>query len=253
MGPHLGWLTGWAIIVADIIVMASLAEVAAQYTFSLFGIDVFENPIWPIAVGSQSVDFGVIGLGVLFIAVLTWICYVGIELPARTQVVLLTIELVMLGIFSAVALTQVFSGDVATSVQPSLDWLNPFLFPSPERVFAVFASDNADMIVGIVSSYTILLQGYFLALIVAVPLALWVGWRKRAFDVAYPIAKAVSPVPPTVYLPGIIEQRGEQALTAQCVPLDVELHRVENFRQFLEARRRLLADAVNGFITRYAE
>jgi NitT/TauT family transport system permease protein len=82
-----------------------------------------------------------------------------------------------------------------------VDWLNPFLFPSPERVFAVFASDSVDMIAGIVSSYTILLQGYFLALIVAVPLALWVGWRKRAFDVAYPIAKAVSPVPPTVYLP----------------------------------------------------
>jgi NitT/TauT family transport system permease protein len=82
-----------------------------------------------------------------------------------------------------------------------LGWMNAFLFPSPERVFEVFASDNPDMIAGIVSSYTILLQGYFLALVVAIPLALWVGWRKRAFDVAYPIAKAVSPIPPTVYLP----------------------------------------------------
>jgi len=40
-GPHVGWITGWAIIVADVIVMASLAEVAAQYLFSLFGFDVF--------------------------------------------------------------------------------------------------------------------------------------------------------------------------------------------------------------------
>ena len=45
MGPHLGWMTGWAIIVADVIVMASLAEIAAQYTFSLFGIDVAANPV----------------------------------------------------------------------------------------------------------------------------------------------------------------------------------------------------------------
>ncbi|HEY3274117.1 MAG TPA: ABC transporter permease [Methanocella sp.] len=82
-----------------------------------------------------------------------------------------------------------------------LGWFNAFLFPSPERVFQVFADDNANMIEGIVSSYTILLQGYFLALIVAIPLALWVGWKKRAFEVAYPIAKAVSPIPPTVYLP----------------------------------------------------
>ena len=51
MGPHLGWMTGWAIIVADIIVMASLAEVAAQYTFSLFGRDVFatRSGRWPWA------------------------------------------------------------------------------------------------------------------------------------------------------------------------------------------------------------
>ena len=48
MGPHLGWMTGWAIIVADVIVMASLAEVAAQYTFSLFGIDVVTNPVLPV-------------------------------------------------------------------------------------------------------------------------------------------------------------------------------------------------------------
>lgn len=79
--------------------------------------------------------------------------------------------------------------------------LDPFLFPSPGRVFAVFGSDYGVMLGGIVSSFSILLAGYFSALLVAVPLALIVGWRKRAFDVAYPLAKAVSPIPPTVYLP----------------------------------------------------
>jgi amino acid transporter len=37
MGPSLGWLNGWAIFLADIIVMASLADIAAIYTFKLFG------------------------------------------------------------------------------------------------------------------------------------------------------------------------------------------------------------------------
>ena len=64
MGPHLGWMTGWAIIVADVIVMASLAEVAAQYTFSLFGIDVVANPVLPVTVGEQTVDLAVVGLGI---------------------------------------------------------------------------------------------------------------------------------------------------------------------------------------------
>ena len=125
MGPHLGWMTGWAIIVADVIVMASLAEVAAQYTFSLFGRDVFTDPVWVLQVGGQGVDFGVIALGVLFVAVLTWICYVGIEISARTQVALLGVELLALAIFAFVALFRVYAESPAGTMQPSLDWLNP--------------------------------------------------------------------------------------------------------------------------------
>ena len=32
MGPSAGWLGGWAIIVADIIVMANLAQIAGLYS-----------------------------------------------------------------------------------------------------------------------------------------------------------------------------------------------------------------------------
>jgi amino acid transporter len=125
MGPRIGWMTGWAIIVADVIVIASLAEVAAQYTFSLVGIDPFENPVIGITFGETTIDAGVIGLGVLFVAAMTWICYRGIELSARTQTILLAVELIMLALFSVVALAQVYGGSVETAVMPSLDWLNP--------------------------------------------------------------------------------------------------------------------------------
>ena len=37
MGPQLGWIAGWVIVVADIIVMANLAQIAGLYTFELFG------------------------------------------------------------------------------------------------------------------------------------------------------------------------------------------------------------------------
>ena len=36
-GPCVGWINGWAIFVADVIVMASLSVIAAQYTYLLFG------------------------------------------------------------------------------------------------------------------------------------------------------------------------------------------------------------------------
>ena len=35
-GPKTGWLGGWGIIAADILVMASLAQIAGQYVFLLF-------------------------------------------------------------------------------------------------------------------------------------------------------------------------------------------------------------------------
>jgi hypothetical protein len=37
MGPWAGWLGGWAIIVADVIVMANLAQIAGLYSFLLVG------------------------------------------------------------------------------------------------------------------------------------------------------------------------------------------------------------------------
>src|SRR6202035_5491024 len=35
-GPKVGWYGGWAIVAADVLVMASLAQVAGQYVFLLF-------------------------------------------------------------------------------------------------------------------------------------------------------------------------------------------------------------------------
>ena len=39
MGPQLGWIAGWTIVVADIIVMANLAQIAGLYTFVLVRLD----------------------------------------------------------------------------------------------------------------------------------------------------------------------------------------------------------------------
>ncbi|MEA2197761.1 MAG: hypothetical protein QOJ25_1812 [Solirubrobacteraceae bacterium] len=114
MGPRLGWMGGWAIIVTDILVMPSLAAIAGQYTFSLFG-------------NSNPSTFDVTLIGVGWIVVMTAICYIGIELSARTQQFLLGAEFVILVIFSIVALVKVYTGDaLATSHHVSASWFNPF-------------------------------------------------------------------------------------------------------------------------------
>lgn len=79
--------------------------------------------------------------------------------------------------------------------------LDPFIFPGPAKVFRVFEVDWQQMLAGVVSSLEILSVGYVIALVTAIPIGLYIGWRKRLFGAAYPIAKAVSPIPPTVYLP----------------------------------------------------
>ncbi len=140
IGPRTGWMVGWAIIVADIVVMASLAEVAAIYTLRLVGIDDPSATFGTMSFFGTDLDLGqvvIVTLGLIFIAVLTYICWVGIELSARTQQILLTAELIALAIFSAVALWRVYTETgIEGAVQPSLEWLNPFAVPSASALSA---------------------------------------------------------------------------------------------------------------------
>jgi amino acid transporter len=119
-GPRTGWAGGWAIVAADVLVMASLAQVAGQYLFLLFGAQ---------GIGSDPTSGWVLLAGVLWIVVMTYICYRGIEVSANFQKILLSIELVMLFVLSVVALVKVAQGH-AGSVTPSFSWFNPFSLPS---------------------------------------------------------------------------------------------------------------------------
>jgi amino acid transporter len=127
-GPWLGWLGGWGIIVADVLVMASLAQVSGQYTFLLFGAD---------GIGSDPTNMYVLLVGVIFIAVLTWVCYRGIELSAKIQQTFLGLEVFILALFAVVALVRVAIGKApASHLTPSWHWFNPFDGPSFSKVIA---------------------------------------------------------------------------------------------------------------------
>ncbi len=116
MGPDLGWLTGWAIVAADIVVMATLAYIAGVYTFLLFGMD---------AAASNLLDVSIIAA--LWIIGMTIICLIGIELNAATQRVLLTIEILTLAAFSIVALVKVYAGGAPdAAIHVGLNWFSPF-------------------------------------------------------------------------------------------------------------------------------
>jgi predicted HTH transcriptional regulator len=50
-----------------------------------------------------------------------------------------------------------------------------------------------------------------------------------------------------------VQARGPEALTAQGIPVDTELWRLENFQAFLEYRRAELAQIVNDFLDRVVQ
>ena len=53
---------------------------------------------------------------------------------------------------------------------------------------------------------------------------------------------------PEDYFKQVIKEAGEEALSSQWIPLDRKLWKIENYREFLSARRELLANAANGFL-----
>src|ERR1035441_3809236 len=105
---------GWGIIAADILVMASLAQIAGQYVFELFNAK---------GIGNNPTSGWVLLVGVLSIVAMTWICYVGIEISANFQKALLGIELTMLTIMSVWALVRVGNGNQMVTVKPK-EWKN---------------------------------------------------------------------------------------------------------------------------------
>jgi amino acid transporter len=115
MGPWAGWLSGFAIFAADVIVMATLSEIAGKYFFRLVGWSAAENSTVALAVAA-----------VVFIALMTWISYRGVELSARLQQLLLGTEFSLLTAFAIVALVKVYAGGLHGSMKPSLSWIDPF-------------------------------------------------------------------------------------------------------------------------------
>ncbi len=114
-GPWVGWMGGWGIIAADVIVMANLAQIAGSYSFQLVGAD-----------GLAASTFWSTVAGVIWIVIMTYICYRGIEVSARIQYALLGIELAVLAAFAVFALAKVYTGDAPKgSLHPSLSWLVP--------------------------------------------------------------------------------------------------------------------------------
>ncbi|MFT2015471.1 APC family permease [Streptomyces sp. 796.1] len=131
-GPRVGWMCGWGLVIATIIVLSNLAGVATSFWYLLLG-EVTGSP----AVADLDDNTAVHVLTCLvFIALATAVSYRGMTATKGVQYALVGLQLVVLVLFVALAIGKARSGDVAGSIGFSWSWLNPFAVPS----FATFTA-----------------------------------------------------------------------------------------------------------------
>jgi amino acid transporter len=101
LGPWPGWIAGWAVCMTGVLVIGSLADVAALYTFGLFGLDGLADSV-----------VAVTALAVLFIVLTAALCVVGTEISANFQTVLSAFQIGGLFLLAGVALYKALAGDI---------------------------------------------------------------------------------------------------------------------------------------------
>ncbi|GGF04189.1 APC family permease [Mycetocola zhadangensis] len=131
-GPWIGWMTGWGLIAATILVLSNLAGIAVDF-FYLMLAQIFGNP--DIANLALNPVINVVTC-LAFMAAATAISYRDMQTTQKVQYVLVGFQLIVLLLFGIVAFYQVANGSAFDPVPVSLEWFNPFAVQS----FSAFAA-----------------------------------------------------------------------------------------------------------------
>ncbi len=121
-GPYVGWMCGWGMVIATIIVLSNLAAIAVEF-FYLFIAKVVNDPEIANLADNKFVN---IVTTLAFLALATWISSRGITTSEHVQYVLVGFQMVVLLGFAVAAIVHVGRGDAPAGLSFSLDWFNPF-------------------------------------------------------------------------------------------------------------------------------
>ncbi|MFT4087053.1 MAG: APC family permease [Gordonia sp. (in: high G+C Gram-positive bacteria)] len=119
-GPYVGWMCGWGMVLATIIVLSNLAAIAVEFFYLFIAKLVNRDSIADLA------DNKLINIitTLVFIALATWIAGRGITTSEMLQYVLVGFQMVVLVVFAVTAIVRASSSPTRLSF--SFDWFNPF-------------------------------------------------------------------------------------------------------------------------------
>lgn len=131
-GPWVGWMAGWGLIVATILVLSNLAGVAVDFLFLLIAQITGNAAIADLA----AVTWINIVVCLLFMFGATYISYRDMQTTQKLQYVLVTFQVAVLLFFAIAAITQAVSGNGFDFMPFDLAWFNPFAVESFSAVAA---------------------------------------------------------------------------------------------------------------------
>ena len=131
-GPYVGWMAGWGLIIATVLVLSNLAGIAVDFLYLLIAQITGNEAIAEMAAN----PFINVLTCLAFMAAATWISYRDITTTQRVQYWLVGFQVIVLVAFGATALFRAQSGDAIdhTPIDPS--WFNVLQAPSVSSVVA---------------------------------------------------------------------------------------------------------------------
>lgn len=121
-GPYVGWMCGWGMVIATIIVLSNLAAVAVEFLY-LFIARVLNNPSIADLAGNKVIN---IVTTLVLIAIATLIASRGITTSERVQYVLVGFQMTVLIAFAVTAFVIVGRGNAPAGLAFDIDWFDPF-------------------------------------------------------------------------------------------------------------------------------
>ncbi len=130
-GPWVGWMAGWGLVAATVLVLSNLAGIAVDFLFLLLA-QVSGNAGLADLASNTAVNVLVC---LAFMAGATAVAYRDMQTTQRLQYALVGFQLLVLVLFAGVALYRAATGEPG-SEPVSLEWFDPTAVPSTAALAA---------------------------------------------------------------------------------------------------------------------
>lgn len=132
-GPWIGWMAGWGLIAATIVVLSNLAGIAVDFFFLMLSQIFGNNPEIAAMAGNPLIN---VATCLVFIGAATLISYRDMQTTQKLQYWLVGFQiLVMIG-FGIAAFVHVGNGTAFDATPVTWEWFNPFAVTSFSAVVA---------------------------------------------------------------------------------------------------------------------